>query len=140
MDIQNQTPNDGISRIEYSSARGLSREQVYLQHDETIQIKCKLKLNYILPLVEGERPVFLEHGGGAVEDALVSVLGGVHEARLDDVDGRRYDGGTEPSTERRDEVTRKVVGQEFVLEDGLFDKIVGNQFGCVNNRHSGDVR
>ena len=65
-----------------------------------------INFNCILPLVERERTVLLEHGGSAVEDALVGVLGGVHEARLYDVDGRRYDGCAEPGAERRDKVTR----------------------------------
>ncbi len=71
--------------------------------------RCPLPPPADSPLVEGERAVLAEHGDGAVEDAAIDAGARVHEARLDDVDGRRDHRGDETRAERRHEVTREVV-------------------------------
>ena len=73
-------------------------------------------VSLFLPFVEGKRPIFLEHGDGAVDDAFVGALGRVHEASLNDIHRRGDHRRTETSPESRDKVTRKIIRQQLVSE------------------------
>ena len=72
--------------------------------------------------------------------AAVDALRRVHEARLDDVDGRRDDGGEEAGAEGGHEVARHVVGQQLASQDRLLQHVVRHQFGGVDDSVAGGVR
>lgn len=119
-----------------------------------------------LPFVESCGAFLSHHGESTVEGAAVLARGGIHEAGFDDVHRRRHDGGAEACAEGRTEVARKIICQnrqqklsgvlqlswyqpgggrsvltchQVILEDQLFDQVIGHQLSAVYNGIAGDV-
>lgn len=61
------------------------------------------------PFVESRRPLFSQHGPGAVDSALVLAWWGVHVSGFHHVYWRSDHCGHEAGAERRHKVTRQVV-------------------------------
>lgn len=105
------------------------------------------------------------HGESTAEGAAVLARGGIHEAGFDHVHRRRHYGGAEARTEGRREVARKIICQnrqqelsgvlqlvvsagwgrfvltchQVILEDQLFDQVIGHQLSTVYDGVAGDV-
>lgn len=119
-----------------------------------------------LPFVESCGTFLSHHGESTVDGAAVLAGGGIHEAGFDDVHRRRHHGGAEACTKGRSEVARKIICQnrqqklsgvlqlclyqlgggrfvltchQVVLEDQLFDQVIGHQLSAVYNGIAGDV-
>lgn len=122
-----------------------------------------------LPFVESCGTFLTHHGESTAGGAAVLARGGIHEAGFDNVHRRRHYGGAEARTEGRGEVARKIICQnrqqklsgvlrlclyqpagggegrfvltrhQVILEDQLFDQVIGHQLSTVYNGIAGDV-
>ena len=89
--------------------------------------------------VEGDGTLAEHHADGAVDGAAVLAARRVHETRLDDVDGRGDDGGAETGADGGGKVARHAVLEPAPRQQVLFEQVVADDLGDVDDGVAADV-